>query len=106
MTVSPKDDDIHPKSHCFDILTPVGFPVYTARPPRTKFIAAYFCSDIIPEIVDGVPFSRANSPRQLMLLVDNATLHLTQESITCLEKFRVHSINHSPYSLDLVPTDF
>jgi hypothetical protein len=52
---------------------PLSFPVITALPPRTKFTAACFCSHIILKIVEGMPFDLANSPRRLMLHMNNAT---------------------------------
>jgi hypothetical protein len=40
----------------------LGFPVITGLPPRINFVAAYFCSDIIPKIGEGMPFDLANPP--------------------------------------------
>jgi hypothetical protein len=85
---------------------PLGFLVITAFAPRTKFTVADLCSDITPKIVEEMPFDLANSPRQLMLHMSNATPHRIGESITCLKKFRVRPINHPPYSLDLAPVAF
>jgi hypothetical protein len=88
-TISPKDGDIHPKGHGFDILAPFNFTVTTAIPAKTNFIVVYCCSDIIPKIVEGMPFDLENSPRQLMSYIGNATLYRTRESITYLKKFRM-----------------
>jgi hypothetical protein len=55
--------------------SPVGFAVITALPPKTKFSSAYFCDNIIPEIVEGMPFDLAKSPRKLMLHMDNPSPH-------------------------------
>jgi hypothetical protein len=53
--------------------SPLGFLVTTELRPRTKFTVACFCSDIIPKIIEGIPFDLANSAPQLMLHMDNAT---------------------------------
>jgi hypothetical protein len=85
---------------------PFGFLVIAAFPPKTKITAAYFCNDIILKIVEEKPFDLANSPRQLMLHMDNVTPRRAQELITRLKEFRMHSIAYPPYSRDLVPSDF
>jgi hypothetical protein len=86
--------------------SPPGFPVITALQPRTKFIAAYSCSEIIPKMAGGMPLDPANSPRQLMLRINKATPYRAWELITCLKRFRIHPIDHPPYSPDLEPSDF
>jgi hypothetical protein len=86
--------------------SPLGFPVITGRPPRIKFTADYLCRDVIPKIVEGIPSDLANSPRELIWHIDNATPHPAQGSITRLNKFRVHPIDHRPCSSDLSPSDF
>jgi hypothetical protein len=53
--------------------SPVGFPVITALPAKTKFSSVDFCETIIPKIVKGMPFDLAESPRKLMLHMDNAS---------------------------------
>jgi hypothetical protein len=55
--------------------SPVGFPVIAALPPKTKFSSAYFCDNIMPKIVEGMPFDSAESPRKLMLHIDSASPH-------------------------------
>jgi hypothetical protein len=85
---------------------PLGFPVIAAIPLRPKSTAAYFCSDIILKIVEGIPFDLANSLRQLMGHINNTTAHLAAESITCLKKFRIRPIDHSTCSPDLALSDF
>jgi hypothetical protein len=66
---------------------PLGFPVITRLPPRTKFTAAYFCGDIIPKVIEGMPFDLATSTRQLMVHMANATRDPAWGSITCLKRF-------------------
>jgi hypothetical protein len=53
----------------------VGFLVIAALPPNTKFTADCFCGDIIPMIIEGVPFDLATSPRQLTPHTDNTNPH-------------------------------
>jgi hypothetical protein len=53
--------------------SPVGFPVITALPPRPKVSSASFYDNIIPKIVEGIPFDLAESPRKLMLHTDNTS---------------------------------
>jgi hypothetical protein len=38
--------------------------------------------------------------------IDNASPHGAGESIKCMRKSRIHSIDHLPYSPDLAPSDF
>jgi transposase len=85
---------------------PVGFPDSTALPPKTKFSSTYFCNNIIPKIVERMPFDLAESPRKLMLRMDNASPHRARGSCKCLKKFRIRPIRHPPYSPDLAPSDF
>jgi hypothetical protein len=73
--------------------SPIGFPVMIALPPKTKFTSAYFCNDIIPKIVEGMPFDVAKSPRKLMLHMDNATPHQARASCEYL-KFSICNISH------------
>jgi histone-lysine N-methyltransferase SETMAR len=86
--------------------SPLGFPVITARQSRIKFMTAYLCRDLIPKIVEGMPPDLENSPREFMLHMDNARPHPAQWSITHLNTFRVHPIDHPPYSSDLAPSGF
>jgi histone-lysine N-methyltransferase SETMAR len=86
--------------------SPIGFPVITTLPPRAKFSACYFCHDIIPQIVEGMPFDLAISPRKLMLHVHHASRHRARKSRYCIDRFRIHPIDHPPYSQNLVPSDF
>jgi hypothetical protein len=55
--------------------SPIGFPVITALPSKTKFSSAYFCDNIIPKIVEGMSVDLAESPRRLMLQMDNTSPH-------------------------------
>jgi hypothetical protein len=90
---------MHRKSYGFDIFV-------LALPLRTKFSIAYLCDNIIPKILGGMPFALANSPRQLVFHMDNATSHRTWESITGLKKFRIRPVDHSPHSPNLALSDF
>jgi histone-lysine N-methyltransferase SETMAR len=85
--------------------SPFDCPVITALPLRAKCKADYFYGDIIPEIVNGMPFDLATSPRKLMLHMDNASPHRALESITCLDRFRIRTIDHPPCSPTLAPSD-
>jgi hypothetical protein len=62
----------------------LGFPVINALPPRIKFAVHYFGRDIIPKIVEGMPFHLADSPVQLMLHMDKIAPHRPKEPIRCL----------------------
>jgi hypothetical protein len=104
-TISPKNDDIHSKTHRFHILIPLGFRLIAALPPVIKFTAAYFGNDIILKIIDGMPFNLANSLGQLTLHTDNATPHWARESITHLKTSRIFPIDHPLYSPNLEPFD-
>jgi hypothetical protein len=86
--------------------SPIGFPVITALPPKTSFSSVYFCDHIIPKIVAGLPFDLAQSPRKLMLHMDNANPHRAHASLECFEKYRIRPIDHSPSSPDLAPSDY
>jgi hypothetical protein len=55
--------------------SPPGLSVITVLLPITKFTVAHFCHGFIPKIVEGMPFEPVNSPRQLMLHIDNANPH-------------------------------
>jgi hypothetical protein len=85
---------------------PLGFPVITAFPYRAKVTATYFWSDIIPKRAEGIPFGLANSPRHLMLYMNNNSIYRARESIAYLKKFRIRPIGHSPDPRDLAPSDF
>jgi hypothetical protein len=67
------DDRIDRKSHGFNILVPIGFPVITAPQPDINSSSAYFCDDNIPKILEGMSFNLTQSPRKLMLHMDHAT---------------------------------
>jgi hypothetical protein len=84
----------------------LGFSMITVIPPRTKFSALHFCGDIIPRLVERMPFDQAKSARQLMLHMNNATPSESGESIPYLKKFRIRLINHPLYSPELRPSDF
>jgi hypothetical protein len=92
-----------PQSHGFNILVPIGFSVISALPPRIKFSLAYFCDDIIPKIVEEMPFDLTKSPRKLMLHMYHATPH--RPSLECLKTFRIRPIRHPSYSPDLTLYD-
>jgi histone-lysine N-methyltransferase SETMAR len=90
----------------FDILAPLGFLVIATLLPRINVTVAYFCSNVIPKIIERMAFNQANSTRQLILHMDDATQHRFRQSITCLEKSRIRPIDHPPYSPYLAPSDF
>jgi transposase InsO family protein len=79
--------------------------VITALLPKTKFSSTYFCNDIIPKIVEEMPFDLAKSHRKLMLHTDNATPHCGHPTRECLKKFRIPRILHLPDSSGLAPSD-
>jgi hypothetical protein len=54
----------------------------TALAPRTKFSVADVCNNITSKIIEEMSFDLANSPRQVMLHMDNAIPQRTPESIT------------------------
>jgi histone-lysine N-methyltransferase SETMAR len=85
---------------------PLGFPVITVPLRRAKFTAAYFCGDVIPKIIEGMPFDLTDSPRQLMMHMNNVTPRRAREWITRLRKLRICLIDHPPYSPDLAPSGF
>lgn len=41
--------------------SPIGFPLITALPPKTNFSSAYLCGNIIPKIIQALPFDFAQS---------------------------------------------
>jgi hypothetical protein len=86
--------------------SPLALSVIPGVRVSIKFTPAYFYSDIIPKIIEGMSFDLANPPQQLMLHIGNATSPRARESITCLNTFRICPIEQSPYYPDLVPCDF
>jgi hypothetical protein len=85
---------------------PISFPVITALPPKTSFSSAYFGDHIIRKIVEGLAFDLAQSPRKRMLQMNHALRHRARTALECFEKFRIHPIDHPPYSPNLAPSDF
>jgi hypothetical protein len=82
-----------------------GCLVIAALVPRTKLTAAYFCGEIIPKIVEGMPFDLAMSTRQVMPHMDKATPPIRGIN-EMFSGFRIRPIEHPPYPLDLAPSDF
>jgi hypothetical protein len=78
--------------------SPIGFPVITALPPKTSFYSGYFCDHIIPKIGEGLPFDLAQSPRKLMLHMDNAspTVHIPRSSVSRNSEVAQSIIRHPP----------
>jgi hypothetical protein len=86
--------------------SPVGFPIITALPPKAKFSSAYLCDNIIPKIIEAMPVELTESPRKLMLHMDQASPHRERASCKCLKKSRIRPIGDPPNSPDLAPSDF
>jgi hypothetical protein len=77
--------------------SPVGFLVIPALPPRTKFTAGYFCSDI-PKIVEEMLFNLANLFRQL-----TAPLEYTSHRVPGIEHMFEKIPNPSKQSPAILP---
>jgi histone-lysine N-methyltransferase SETMAR len=87
--------------------SPLGFPVIDALPTGEKFIALYFCHNIVPQIAEQLSSdARQNTGRKLVVHMDNATPHRAKLTKSCFKTIRLREADHPPYSPDRTPSDF
>jgi histone-lysine N-methyltransferase SETMAR len=76
-------------------------------PPTLRVSAKYFCESAIPHMEANVNTHR---PKQglkgITFLLDNAPSHIAKVTIAKISELGMNQMPHSPYSLDIVPSDF
>jgi histone-lysine N-methyltransferase SETMAR len=87
--------------------SPLGFPVVEVLAKKKTFTSEYFCETICTKLVACAPEeTRRNGGRKLTIHMDNASPHRSKQTTEFMQKSRLNSAPHPPYSPDLAPSDF
>jgi hypothetical protein len=88
------------------VWSPPGSAVMKTLVNGALFNATYFRSEILSETDQNRPLLTAEDQRrQIILHFDNVTPHTTRETAVYFECHQMRRAPHSPFSLDLTPSD-
>jgi hypothetical protein len=82
---------------------PLGFPLIVALPKGRTFTAQYYRDNILAVLTQSQP---EDDGRKLVVHADKARAHTAQKCRTFCEENGLGLAPHSPYLLDLAPSDF
>jgi hypothetical protein len=87
--------------------SPLGFPVIDALLAEEKFIAGYFCDNIVPQIAEQRSSDmRHNKGGKFVVHLDNATPHRPKLTKSCFKTLAICEADDPRYSPDLAHSDF
>jgi hypothetical protein len=106
--VTKSRHDIQSKKSMFIIIWNLsGFYVVNRFPNHIKMNSAYFVTNLLIPLKEAIfPRGRAPHEKQLVVHLDNCSIHTTRVSTDWLEEHSILRMPHSPYSLDLAFSDF
>jgi histone-lysine N-methyltransferase SETMAR len=89
------------------IWNPSGFYAIKRLPNHAKMNSAYFVTNILIPLEQAIfPRGRASHERQLVIHLDNYSVHTSRVSTDWLEEHNILRMPHPPYSPDLAFSDF
>jgi hypothetical protein len=68
--------------------------------------ARFSIDEVLPEIASWREGQYGTSNRQVIVQADNAPPRTARSTLRCIESYKMVRLPHSPYSPDLVPSDF
>jgi hypothetical protein len=95
------------RSFAYPIWNPSGFYVIDKLPNDPETSSAYFVINIIIAFEKAI-FLRGRAPhrKQLVIHLDNCSVHISRASADWLEEHGIRRMSHPRYSSDLTPSDF
>jgi hypothetical protein len=92
------------------IWNPSGFYVVDRLPNHIKMNSVYFVTNLLIPLIplEQAIFPRGRAPheRQLVVHLDNCSVHISRVSTDWLEQHNILRMPHHPYSPDLASSDF
>jgi hypothetical protein len=94
------------KIHAHNRLESARVPFDQGSRKGRKFNAVYYITDVLKPLSQWRSIEAADNERKLLVHADNAHPHTATLSTQYFNENRIKSAPHTPYSPDLVPSDF